>query len=227
MKIGIVAEGKGDCAVLANILEGLGYEDEPHYLRPQFSLDATDMATPAYQQMAAEEFSSWTLVRQDCIEKTKFENFLNGPIAQDAIIIIQIDTAECELENYEVERPPKDKDYCTNLRNTVIDKINEWLEWQYADDIRYAVCIEEMEAWLLPLFEKKDSTLHADPKKKFEKALSNKKNKDNKFKKATDKLKQKGEYAKMNFYSKSFKKKKELEQATKHNQSLHDFVETL
>lgn len=225
MKIGIVAEGKGDCAVLTNILEGLGYEDEPQYLRPQFSLDATDLATEKYQQMAADEFSSWTLVRQDCVEQTKFEQFLNGPIAEDAIIIIQIDTAECELENYEVVRPKKDKDYCTNLRAAVIAKINEWLEGQYADDIRYAVCIEEMEAWLLPLFESKNSSAYTDPKRKFDAIIKKKRGTDKKFK--SDDNKQKGEFDKMDFYSKPFRKKREIDKATKYNQSLQDFVATL
>ncbi len=81
--------------------------------------------------MTADEFSSWTLVRQDCIERTKFRSFLDSPVEREAIIIVQIDTAECELENYEVNRPEKDKNYCTNLRNAVIDKIDEWLEGQY------------------------------------------------------------------------------------------------
>ncbi len=93
--------------------------------------------------------------------------------------------------------------------------------------MRYAICIEEMEAWLLPLFESKDSVVYDDPKKKFEQVLNKKRKSDKSLDKKIHKLKHKGEFDKINFYSKAFRKKRALTNAQKLNQSLHDFVETL
>ena len=230
MQIGIIAEGKGDCAVLQNILWSvLKDEDDVRFLRPEFDLDETDLQDSAYKAMTEDEFSSWTLVQKDCVNQTKLQSFLvdDNIFAEERKLIIQIDTAECELENYEVTRPKKDANYCTNLRTAVIDKINTWLSNLYSEQLYYAVCIEEMEAWLLPLYETKDSSKYADPKRKFEALVRKKRNTDKNFNKKVQALSQKSEFEKMDFYSADFKKPKKLNNALKYNQSLNDFVEAL
>ena len=230
MQIGIIAEGKGDCAVLQNILWSvLKDEDDVRFLRPEFDLDETDLQDSAYKTMTEDEFSSWTLVQKDCAHQTKLQSFLvdDNIFAEERKLIIQIDTAECELENYEVIRPTKDANYCTNLRTAVINKINTWLSNLYSEQLYYAVCIEEMEAWLLPLYEAKDSSKHADPKRKFEALVRKKRSTDKNFNKKVQALSQKSEFEKMDFYSADFKKSKKLKNALKYNQSLSDFVISL
>jgi hypothetical protein len=230
MQIGIIAEGKGDCAVLQNILWSvLKEEDEVRFLRPEFDLDETDLQDSAYKAMTEDEFSSWTLVQKDCVSKTRLQSFLvdDNIFVEERSIIIQIDTAECELEHYEVTRPIKDANYSTNLRTAVINKINTWLDNLYTRQLYYAICIEEMEAWLLPLYETKDSTKHADPKKKFDALIGKKRNTDKKFNKKIQAFSQKSAFEKMDFYSTDFKKSKNLKAALKYNQSLHDFVASL
>jgi len=88
LEIGIIAEGKGDCAVLSNLLTGiLDIEEEDiRFLRPEFNLDNTDKA--AYEAMSANEFSSWTLVKKDCEEQFKFKTFLDSAIDEERYIII-------------------------------------------------------------------------------------------------------------------------------------------
>lgn len=230
MQIGIIAEGKGDCAVLQNILWSvLKDEDDVRFLRPEFDLDETDLQDSTYKAMTEDEFSSWTLVQKDCANKIKLQSFLvdDNIFEEERSLIIQIDTAECELKNYDVVRPNKDDNYCTNLRTAVINKINTWVNNLYAGQLYYAICIEEMEAWLLPLYESKDSSKHADPKRKFDTLIGKRRNTDKNFNKKVQAISQKSEFEKMNFYAADFKKAKRLKDALKYNQSLHDFVASL
>lgn len=230
MQIGIIAEGKGDCAVLQNILWSvLKEEDDVRFLRPEFDLDETDLQESTYKAMTEDEFSSWTLVQKDCVTQTKLQSFLvdDNIFEEERKLIIQIDTAECELENYDVVRPNKDDNYCANLRTSVISKINTWVNNLYSEQLLYAICIEEMEAWLLPLYESKDSSKHTDPKRKFDALISKKRNTDKKFNKKAQVLSQKSAFEKMDFYTTDFRKAKKLKAALKYNQSLSDFVASL
>jgi len=230
MQIGIIAEGKGDCAVLQNILWSvLTEEDELRFLRPEFDLDETDLQDSIYKAMTEDEFSSWTLVQKDCVNQTKLQSFLvdDNIFEEERSIIIQIDTAECELKNYDVARPSNDSDYCTNLRTAVINKINTWVNNLSTGQLYYAICIEEMEAWLLPLYESKDSSKHADPKRKFDTLIRKKRKTDKHFNKKVQAISQKSEFEKMNFYSADFRKSKKLKEALKYNQSLRNFVTSL
>lgn len=227
MQIGIIAEGKGDCAILRNILWSI-LEDEPRFLRPEFELDETDLnEQEGYQSMNPAAFSSWTLVKKDCVEKVRLQSFLvdDNIFEEERAIILQLDTAECELAGYDVVRPDKKQDsYCDDLRIAVIKQINTWLEGNYTSQLYYAICIEEMEAWLLPLYENKDSSTSADPKKRFNRIIHQKVSTDKKFKKKVDQCRT--EFETMDCYSSLFKKKKNLTKALKFNASLKAFVDS-
>ena len=231
MEIGIIAEGKGDCAVLQNILMGI-FEDldaeDIRFLRPEFITDNTDKS--AYQNMTAEQFGSWTLVKKDCETQHPFINFLDSPIAGEKYIVIQIDTAECEEVGYDVERPAKtDVDYCEKLRNNVVDKINEWLQNNWQDEIFYAICIEEMEAWIHTLYENKDTSKPLNAKETFQKFLNKKRRINKKLDKQMNKLNQKPEFNKAQFLSKDFKKitSKKGQKVLENNESLKAFILSL
>ena len=224
MRIGIIAEGRGDCAVLKNILYSfLDDNSNLAFLRPEFDLDETDLAG---QNMDAAAFSSWTLVRQDCEKQTKFRSFLvdNNYLQEERSIIVQIDTAECD--QYGVKRPnKKDDNYCSRLRQAVMNQINTWLDNQFTDQLRYAICIEETEAWILPIYESKDSSTSTDPKRKLERILKRKRETDKTF--AKKEAKQISTFEQMDFYSLPLRKKKGLTNACKYNQSLNDFVSSI
>ena len=226
MEIGIIAEGKGDCAVLQNILMGIFPEldeEDIRFLRPDFNLDNTDKA--AYANMQADEFGSWTLVKKDCLEQVKFQRFLDSPILGERYIIVQIDTAECEEKGYDVVRPDKkSEDYCTVLRELVIGKIDEWLQGTWTAQIHYAICIEEMEAWVHTLYETKDTSRSITAKETFQKIVSKKRKTDKKFDKKIKNLKT--EFDLSLFLSKDFRKicsKKNINKLA-NNESLKTFV---
>lgn len=231
MEIGIIAEGKGDCAVLQNILMGIFEdldEEDIRFLRPEFTKDNTDKS--AYKNMSAEQFGSWTLVKKDCETQYPFVNFLDNPVAGEKYIIVQIDTAECEETGYDVKRPAKsDADYCKKLRSNVVDKINIWLQNNWKNQVFYAICIEEMEAWIHTLYENKDTSKPLNAKETFQKFINKKKRKDKEFNKSWSKLNQKPEFEKAKFISKGFQKlsSKKGQKVLKNNESLKAFSNSL
>lgn len=231
MKFGIIAEGKSDCAVIQNILRGLDLiemEDDVQFLRPRFNLDAMDIAE---RGMTEDNFSNWTLVKKDCEEGLKIREFfdLENPFEEKRAIIIQIDTAECEDLGYEVSRPnKKETTYCEDLRREVVTKIKSWIDKpEVADQLFFAVCIEETEAWVHALYENKNTANFPDPKKAFDKYRSKKSQTDKKFQKAEQRLVNKNIFEKFIFYSKDFQKSKKLKASLKNNKSLADFVDDL
>lgn len=176
--IGIIAEGPSDHAVITNILEGtlgININTQIQYLVPQLSKDKTDRRKSEQNILS---FSGWTVVRKQCIDKEVIDDFFEvNPLAENLALVIQLDTAERFDENYEVTEPPKnnDENYSEDLRENIIAKIEEWLEIPY-ENIFYAIAIEETDAWVLALHEKKniDTSIYEDPKKEYNKFLNHK-----------------------------------------------------
>lgn len=167
MKIGVISEGHADRAVISNILIGITGIDindiEP--LRPIYNLDETDKAI-----LNPQNFSSWSVVKEECESKKLLEGFLAFE-GQD-FVVIHMDSAESN--EYDVIRPnmPKSDEYCENLRNEIINKINSWFDDETLHDkILYAIAIEEIDAWLLTIYEQNKSCLSATPKERLGRIL--------------------------------------------------------
>lgn len=173
MKIGIVAEGPADIAVLMNILHGkLGVERKDVLpIRPELTLDETDLSAKrksGYRPPRPEEFSNWTLVVEECRERTKLADFLDSPIDEDRLLVIHIDTAECEQKGYDVQRPDRrSPDYVESMRARVVERLEKLLGEELSPRSRFAVAVEETEAWLMTLHDRsgKDTGLILNPKK--------------------------------------------------------------
>jgi hypothetical protein len=152
MKVGIIAEGRGDLAVITNILKGVLNIDQSdiQYILPEYDLDETDLA-----KMPPEQFSSWSVVRQKCIERTNITRFFNNPIDDNRFLIIHLDTAERFQKNYDVTEPAisQKEGYVEEVRSNVIRKMNEWMGDQSSNQIDFAVAVEETDAWVLTIFE--------------------------------------------------------------------------
>jgi hypothetical protein len=209
MRIGIIAEGSTDQAVLTNILQGLGFEDaEVVPLRPELATDKTDKN---YNKLNT--FGGWEYVKQDCLDQTKLDNFFL--IGDHQYMIVQLDTGEVDQNGSGIQRPQKSNNpnYVEELRNLVIAKINEWLNGNYKNQLLYAVCIEEMEAWVLTLYDDRDTVKSANPKDKLKHQLKIKfKEGDKEFYQAI---------------SKDFRHRKTLLVCSKRNHSLQLFVDSI
>lgn len=222
MRVGIIAEGPGDLAVLVNVLRGaLGIDfEDVQFLRPEYALDETDL-----HNQPVDRFSNWELVKAECVACDKITEFLESPIEDERLVVIHLDTAEAERAGYDVARPTRgDAGYAAELRQRVIAKIDAWLTGRHAGFIRHAVAIEETDAWVLTIFSTKDTTARVDPKKDLEKAL-------NKPNALTDKerkrLFQLNAYRKYEKLSDPLRKRKKLDECARRNQSLKDFVDSL
>lgn len=207
MRIGIVSEGPADTAVITNILKGVTGMDTNDIvpIQPRLKYDKTHLA-----HLDATSFSNWSLVRQECMERKKIEEFLS--LEDSTHVVIHIDASEASL--YEIEIPPKDyHQYCTTLRQAVVDKIKSWLDHNFSEIILHAVAIEETDAWVLAIFETRTSCEVANPKKRLQFILS---------KKGENTT---SDYANYLRLSKPFTKEKEIIKRMDYNCSLRSFYE--
>ncbi len=220
MRIGIIAEGRGDLAVISNILRGqLGIDFEDiQFLRPQYALDETDL-----HAMSEEQFSNWGLVKKECTTGALLEEFLDSPVDEERLVVIHIDTAEAELPGYDVARPAgSTRDAILELHKRVTAKLDEWLSGRKSDRFRYAIAIEETEAWILTLYSKKETSAARDPKKALQRELSQ-----------SHSDKERKQHSQMSAYelhdklSRSFRKRRDLKDCATRNHSLRLFVESL
>lgn len=184
MKVGIIAEGPSDVAVLRNILKGKLNLDRKDVLpiRPELAEDETDLAAPgrggAYQEQSEQERSNWLFVLRECEARESIESFLDSPLEEERLVVVQIDTAEAHLTGYDVARPAdrKARTYCDELRQRVVDKINALLGPELAERVRHAVAVEETDAWVLTIHdrERQDTSSRGDPKKRLDFLLQEK-----------------------------------------------------
>jgi hypothetical protein len=167
MTVGIISEGRSDRAVLTNILHGLIALDDLEIiaLRPKDITDETDKAS-----LPRNVFGGYTVVREECESKELINQFLM--FEGNAHIVIHIDTAEADA--YGVNRPKKDKDYCENLRAAVLAQIKLWLGKDYGDQLLYAIAIEEIDAWVLTVYEDRNSTKNIKAKEHLNYVLGRK-----------------------------------------------------
>ena len=167
MNIGVICEGHTDRVVIENILKGLKDIDSSQIipLRPQSDFDETDLAA-----MPVDSFGGWGAVKEECESRTKIDEFLS--LEGNDHIIIHIDSAESD--DYGVSKPVKNTTYSRELRSKIVAKINEWLNGLSSDNVLYAIAIEETEAWILTIYDERNSTTSADPKAKLKRVLRQK-----------------------------------------------------
>lgn len=225
MRVGLIVEGKSDAAVITNILKGKlnVSKTDVQYLSPELDNDETSLF-----EMKKEQFSNWTIVKTNCQNREKFDNFFK--LDDDAFIVIHIDSDVRNEVGYEVTEPKtiaKQEDL-ERLRETIVTKINEWLNNEFIDKVVFAVAIEEIDAWIMALFPStgiETGFLH-NPKERLQVLINTpnlftKKQKQEIFSLKNDKLKQ---YA---LLSNDFRKEKTLLLAASKNYSLRKFCEEL
>lgn len=164
MKVGIIAEGPADVEVIRAVLATLVKLDRSDTIsiRPDEQRDNTDLNE--------RNFSNWTLVLEECRREGTLSKFFDF-VDEERYLIVQIDTAERGEVGYGVSVPQRTgnvdwKLYSSELRANVIRKIETTIGEKYRERLLYAVCIEETDAWLIPLFEisKKDTASKVRPK---------------------------------------------------------------
>ncbi len=139
---GLIAEGPTDHKILENILVG-HFKDPDLTIRPlQPILDATDFAKSS---------GGWTQVLAYCKS-----SLLQGALEQNEYLIVQIDTDRLNEKPFELNLQQS----VETLVNQVVEKLEAAIAAgfkeggfeKYRTRIVYAVSVNELECWLLPLF---------------------------------------------------------------------------
>jgi hypothetical protein len=217
MRVGLIAEGVSDVAVLRALLKGwLGLQKfQVPALQPDLQEDETDRRARA-AAMAPGQFSNWELVLKACRERTLVSDFLIANSEEDPLIVVQIDTDWLDLPNSTVARPKKEEEgYALVVRTVVVNHLVELLG-DLSERTRFAVAVEEVEAWLLCLHEPKnaDTCKSANPKGKLDHAHKSKVLSPDTEKRYAD-------------LSAGFKKRTSIEAVWNRNISLKAFLESL
>ena len=172
MRLGIIAEGKADIAVIKAVVKTLIGIDSSDIvqLRPSEQFDETDL-----NEM---NFSNWNLVLKSCEDNCLLGAFFDV-LADDALLVIQIDTAERGEVGFDINAPLRTKDidwkeYSVCLREAVKNKISNIIPEAYRDKVAYAIAIEETDAWLIPLFDGtcNETAQYANPKEHLHHLIS-------------------------------------------------------
>lgn len=171
MQVGVVAEGWADIAVIRCVLKGaLGVDGSDVLpIRPELQSDETDRNAPD-----ARTFSNWQIVLEECREWSEIERFLSIELGR--IVVVQIDTAECELAGFDVVRPDRSiAGYVDELCDRVEAKLREVSGDRDRSSVVFAVAVEEVDAWLLahylPSKNANDTGLLPNPKQRLDRAI--------------------------------------------------------
>lgn len=141
---GIIAEGPSDIVVIRNILTG--YFSDP-------DLELTEIQPVKKQPSGEYEAGGWNQVLSCCTSAR-----LRGALQFNEAVIIQIDTDVCEEKGYDIsKRGEKDKgvtpeELILRVEEKLSALIGTEVMEKFADRILFAVCVDELECWLLPLY---------------------------------------------------------------------------
>lgn len=171
MRIGVIAEGHADIAVIRAVLKALKGIDGSDIvaIRPSELYDETDLH--------AMNFSNWNLVLQSCGDEALLHSFFDG-LDEEALLIVQIDTAERAEAGYDIVSPLRGKEtewrsYSRQVYDAVKEKMMSVIPEGYQEKMIYAIAIEETDAWLIPLFDRtsQDTAQYANPKEHLRKLV--------------------------------------------------------
>lgn len=222
MRAGIIAEGRGDLAVLRNVLEGwLGLgRDEVRFLVPEYDLDNTDRHT-----MEQAQRSNWIRVRDECQTAERIREFLALHADDDPFVVVQIDTAEAAEKGFDVVRPDRAApDFAESLRARVHACLDAWLPEDLVPRVRHAIAVEETDAWALTLLLGKDTTTLPRPKETLDRTLNSP---GSPVEHERQRFFQLDVFARYDRLTRDLRKRKRLTACAVHNLSLRAFLDEL
>jgi hypothetical protein len=158
LKFGLICEGKTDHAVIKNIL--FGYFSDPDLIIKSLQPDTdetTENAPKSKFENPPESFGNWYNVFDYCSSDRFFRAFDD----KDVFIVVQIDTDCAHDKNYNVKTTDEQgiKLPVNEVVNNVKQKFEKLFIEKFGNDfldtnkhrILYAISVDEIECWLLPL----------------------------------------------------------------------------
>ena len=137
----LVSEGVTDHAILKNILSGYFQQQHEPVVRREYP-----------DPQAKEKYGGWTLVLQYLREK-KYEQAFQ----LNRYLIVQVDTDVAEDVGFDVSRQNRNgripiEEFIRDVAARLKDEIGEADFTLYGDRFIFAIGVEQLECWLLPLW---------------------------------------------------------------------------
>jgi hypothetical protein len=159
MEFRLICEGKTDHAVIKNIL--FGYFSDPDLIIKELQPDTdetNEKAKKTKHENLPESFGNWFKVFDYCGSERFFRAFDD----KNTFFVVQIDTDCADDKNYEVKTKDEQgrKLPVNDVVNNVKQKFENLFIEKFGDDflaknkhrILYAISVDEIECWLLPLY---------------------------------------------------------------------------
>ena len=146
--IALIFEGASEVKMLTYIVT--------RYLGDEIVVNAIQPALTQKGRQASE--GGWLEVLNHCNDDT-----INAVFATNDYLVIQIDTDTCAQVNYDVNiydennRKVGDSVLYERVRSRLLKDLSAEIQTKYADRIVFAICINEKECWLLPLYYENDA----------------------------------------------------------------------
>jgi hypothetical protein len=151
--IGILSEGRTDQKVIRQVLLGF-FADQGDALD---DLEINPFFPPQVALPGEPEEGGWTVLKRRLEDGHHLQ-----ALQYNSYIVIHIDTDVCDQSGYDVSRkdPISMRDLEPNqLREAVKARLMEWLgpdfSAKYGDRVLFAIAVDTIECWLLPLLEDK------------------------------------------------------------------------
>lgn len=139
--IGLICEGVSEVNMISYIIRRYLGDVDVNTIQPKIINDKQD------------NFGGWLQVLDYCNDD-QFKHIFET----NDYIVIQIDTDACTQKNYDINQYDENNQKVSDdiLYSRVVNRLKKNLSTellqQYSDRIIFAVCINETECWLLPLF---------------------------------------------------------------------------
>lgn len=146
--IALICEGASEVKMLTYIVT--------RYLGDEIVVNAIQPALTSTGRQANE--GGWLEVLNHCNDDT-----INAVFATNDYLVIQIDTDACAQVNYDVNiydennQKVADDILYERVRGRLLKDLSTEIQTKYADRILFAICINETECWLLPLYYENDA----------------------------------------------------------------------
>lgn len=142
MNIGVIAEGVSEQTIISSLLERYLGDVVVNPVEPEINNKGKQVG-----------YGGWMNVLSVCCSE-KFEKILSF----NDFIVIQIDTDACEESGYDIKKTKGaniaklQSEIYDEVKDRLLKSLSEGEFNKYKDNIIFAICIEEIECWLLPLY---------------------------------------------------------------------------
>lgn len=143
MQIGLIAEGASELRILKHIIgRYLGTEHDINEIQPKTNAEGTQIIPGGWDRV---------------ITTFEFENTVKDALVENDYVLIQIDTDQAQTAPFSVNVLNENGQYCKpevlhqRVSERILNRIPN-LDESERNRVILAICISEIECWLLPLY---------------------------------------------------------------------------